>query len=159
MGPMGGMGGLGGMPTLDPNMGLQGMMEQLMGGLGGASNEQSSREIAEKRKKEETVDRYDRYSHNVLCLLFVALLVFLPDRYDPMILNYSLSSDPWTFFIALEITLFSVFYGYKQYLHGQYEHNQARVESLYIEGANTMNEHPCTVLVRFRTMKWKEAGN
>ena len=144
MGGIGGMGGIPGMNTLDPSMGLQGMMEQMFG----ASNGQNSKQIAEKRKKEEKLEQYDRYSHNSLCLIFVALLVFLPDQYDPTLIGYSLSSDPWTFFMALEIVLFSVFFGYKQYLQGQYDKNQAQiVEYLFFVGGWSANNDLCSACI------------
>jgi len=109
--------------SLDPNMGLQGMMDQL---FSGGINGRTSKEMERARKRDEVVDRYDQYSHSALCLIFVALLVFLPDGYDPVLLNYSLSSDPWTFFMALEITLFAVVYGLKQYLRGQNAQSQTQ---------------------------------
>ena len=111
-----------------------GVFGNLMGGMPGAGAngyQQTSDEILKKWKEEEKVKRYDTNTHNIFCLLFVILLVFLPYEYEPTLpfFGYSLSSDPWTFFIAFELIIFSIFYGYQQYLQGKNERNQQqRVE-------------------------------
>jgi len=119
--------GLNGMPSINPDSEINAMMDQMLGGiLGGGINgaprqTQSTEQILAKWKDEEQMKRYDGYLHNAFCVLFVLLLVFLPYDYDVTVFGHNLSSDSWTFFISFEIVLFSVFYGYKQYL--QKKHN------------------------------------
>ena len=118
------------MPRIDPNADIDDMMKGMFGGmfgdlLGGLNGDnQTSEQILKKWKREERLKKYDTYTHNIFCLLFVLLLVFLPYDYEPNIFGYSLSSDPWTFFIGFEIIIFSMFYGYQQYSQGKDERNQ-----------------------------------
>merc|ERR1719384_2742705 len=107
-------------------MDMHGMMNSLFDALGASNNtnHQSTEQILAKMREEENVQKYDNYAHNIFCVLFVALLVFLPYEYDVNLFGYSLSSDAWTFCISLEIILFSIFYGYKQYLQSKHTQNQ-----------------------------------
>eukprot|EP01083_Nonionella_stella_P313763 1127756_1 len=99
------------------------MMSSMLNAFGGnlTTNQESSEQQLARQKHEQTIERYDCYLHTLFCVLFALILVFLPYEYDVSILNYSLSSDAWTFFMGIEIILFTMFYGYKQYLQRKYD--------------------------------------
>ena len=107
-------------PPIDPNMDINQMMSSLLSSLGAETvNTQSQEDRIQKQKDRESIAMMDRYCHCIFCVLFAFNLVFLPYDYDPNVFGFSLSSDPWTFFVAFELVIFSIFYGYKQYLHRQ----------------------------------------
>jgi len=134
MSSMSSMDASGGLPRIDPNADMNDMLQQMFAGLLGegsggghasaAATAQRNKEMMEYTKRKERLQKYDSYLHDVFAVVFAVILVFIPYEFDVTLFGYNLLSDSWSFFIALEMILFSIMYGYQYVMNPQTHKNE-----------------------------------